>query len=376
MLRSRIYEGAQNLHGYLVREHLDGGVLRGPDPGIRFNARIGRFLKSYVPQLSWSDSLVYMQAQGYWVLTNWILYESEEAHSYADLAIECSQSIISRQAPDGYWDYPNPEWKGRIATVEGCFASLALLATYSHTGDDYFLEGALRWHDYVESDVGFRKNPKGTAVNYFAHASTTNDGGVPNNSTLYCWFLAELANATDDEGYLTRAASLVEWLADVQLPTGELPYLVGESGKTHFLCYQYNAFEFMDLVHYRELTGDQAVDPILKPLAQYLSEGVRSDGSARYSCVTDDPRVTYYAAALAQALSQADALGLGDYRHLVDAACGWVLDRQRSDGGLRFHSANDYRYFSDRRSYPRYLSMVMHHLVLEWEKRRTHSESV
>ena len=40
-------DAAHSLHAHLVKKHWNGQVLQGPDYGIRFNARIGRFIKSY-----------------------------------------------------------------------------------------------------------------------------------------------------------------------------------------------------------------------------------------------------------------------------------------------------------------------------------------
>ncbi len=39
-------QAAISLHRYMVGRHWTGHALVGPDPGIRFNYRIGRFVKS------------------------------------------------------------------------------------------------------------------------------------------------------------------------------------------------------------------------------------------------------------------------------------------------------------------------------------------
>ena len=367
MHADQLSDAATRLHRFIEQEHWNGSALVGPDPGIRFNARVGRFLKSYLSVVPWSDDMMYMQAQAYWIFDNWLLDGTMLSYDHAEIAIKCSQSILDAQHNDGHWDYPNPEWKTRVATVEGCFAALALLETYGRTGDEACVDGALRWHDYTERHVRFRRNPGGVAINYFA-ATTGDGGGVPNNSTLYLWFLGSLARCTGDADYLSRAESLISWLTDVQLPSGELPYAVsGTPGadRRHFLCYQYNAFEFMDLVHYRRLTGDDSVVPVLRPLARYLSEGINPRGSGRYSCVNDTPIVTYYTAAIGQALSQATELGYGDYRPLVECAYAWLLSNQRPDGNLAYYSTRNHGFLTDRRSYPRYLSMILNHLLLE-----------
>ncbi len=360
---------AHQLHGYLVAAHwTPDGVLAGPDPGIRFNARVGRFAKSYSRRLPWTDDLVYLQAQGYWILDNWLLHDATSQDRYEQLAVRTSESVLGLQHDDGHWAYPNPEWSGRVATVEGCFAALGLLESYARTGRTEFLDGATRWHSYLRGAIGFRSQPRAgmLAVNYFAH-SPGNGGGVPNNSTLLLWTAARLAEVTGDQDFLREAPDMLRWLEHVQQPDGELPYAVGaHAGRTrvHFLCYQYNAFEFMDLVHYHRITGDPGALPVLEGLAAYLTGGLVG-GTARYDCTHLKPEVAYYATAVARALSQAHGLGMADGSAEVAAAYRRTLAHQEADGSFAFHSRNNYRFLTDRRSYPRYLSMMLHHLLLE-----------
>jgi len=354
---------ALRLHGYLTQRHAEG-ALRGPDPGIRFNARIGRFVKSYLSFLPWRDRYAYMQAQGYWIKSNWLLLDQIPAAR--ELALAASDYVLAAQQPEGYWDYPNPEWRMRIATVEGCFASIGLLESYLHAGRDAYRQAADKWYRYVLEEIGFQRASSGLAVNYFAHSEGLR---VPNNSTLVLYFLAKLKEATGDDRYLEKAPSLISWLYDVQLESGELPYGVrgapdGAGDWIHFLCYQYNAFEFMDLVIYYRLTGDASVFDILRPLARYLAGGLTPAGFAKYDCHHDTPEVPYYTLAVAQALSQASELGLGDFDRLVTRAYRQVLDKQRANGRFAYHSRANYGVLSDRRSYPRYLSMMLFHLLL------------
>jgi hypothetical protein len=365
----RYLDAAVRLHQYVVAAHWRDGRLVGPDPGIRFNARVGRFIKSYLPMLSWSDQLTYVQAQCYWIMDNWLLHDQTGDDHYRELAIEATQSLVAAQNPEGYWPYPNPEWADRIATVEGCFGALGLLETYSRVAEPALLEGAIAWYRYIDGEIGFRRQASEgmLAVNYFAH-STGDGGGVPNNSTLLLWLLARLYESTRDDGYLEYAAPMARWLAHVQVESGELPYKVGKGtsdGQLHFLCHQYNAFEFVDLVHYQRITADESVLPMMEQLAGYLATGITGQGYARYDCENDKTEVVYYTAAVAQALSQATALGFGDYAGLAERAYGRVLKLQRPDGGFPFHSRRNYGFLSDRRSYPRYLSMILHHFLLE-----------
>jgi len=65
------------------------------------------------------------------------------------------------------------------------------------------------------------------------------------------------------------------------------------------------------------------------------------------------------------ALSRATVLGLGDFRVLADQAYRRVLSLQRTDGGFEFFSQGNYGLLTDRRSYPRNLSMILCHLLSE-----------
>lgn len=364
---------AERLHAYLVTSHWRGGVLQGPDPGVRFNARYGRFLKSALPNLPWGDDLVYLQTQGYWILDNWLAARLLDLGDAADLAVRATDSVVELQTSGGFWPYPNPEWRGRIATVEGCFAAIGLLESYDTTGTPAYLDAALRWYEFLVNEIRFRAQPEAgqLSVNYFAH-ERPEGGGVPNNATLVLWLLARLARSSGDDSYLRHAPPLLNWLASVQLGTGELPYLIGSAGqrdRVHFLCYQYNAFEFMDLAAYLELTGDSTVLAVLEPLAGYLRGGLGQNGAAAYDCERREPEVLYYASAVACALGTAARLGLTTPHPPVEAAWRNLLARQRRDGGMAYHSRKNYRFLRDRRSYPRYLSMILHHLLREYGAR-------
>jgi hypothetical protein len=117
-------------------------------------------------------------------------------------------------------------------------------------------------------------------------------------------------------------------------------------------------------VHYRRLTGDDSVGPILEPLAEFLGAGVTRELHCAYDC--DDRRTTvlYYDLALAQALKQASDLGLGSHDATVSEIYRQVIGSQRADGGFAYHSARNYGFLRDVRSYPRYLAIMLRHLLL------------
>ncbi len=354
---------ALRLYEYIVATHWNGQALIGPDPGIRFNYRIGRFVKSYLPIRNWNDNYYYLQGQGYWVFDNWRLFSLTGDTRYQDVAIRTSEYMLARQRPDGAWDYPNPEWKGRVATVEGTWGSLGLLESYRHTTEPAFLAGALRWHDYMTRVIGYYRSGDELAVKYFAQRR---DSRVPNNSTCVLQFLAALADLTGDERYLQPSAGLLTFLKGAQTSQGEFPYSVpgpdSEHGRLHFQCYQYNAYQCLDLMRYFEITRDENALPLIAGVLQFLRGGLAEDGHARYQCGNDYRAVTYHAAALAAAFSRAAEFGMDGYAKPAEQAFAYVLGLQRPDGSVP-HSRREYYVLNDRRSYPRYLSMILNHLL-------------
>ena len=358
----------EKLYRYLATNHLRDGALIGPDPGVRFNYRFWRFAKSALPFIPWQDDLYYLQAQGYWVLANWGLYDSGQ-DSYKSAALSCSNRIVQNQRPDGAWDYPNPEWRGRVATVEGIWASLALLESYRQTQDGAYLAAALRWHDFFESKIGFQLVEDCIAVNYFAHEVSEL---VPNNSALALRYLAAFYQATGDAHYLNRCKGLLAFIQHSQKASGEVPYVVGSPKMEHFQCFQYHAFMLMDVLEYHRLTNDVNAIRILAGMAKFLCEGLSRRGEAYYQCGNRYRTVNYHSAAVATALTQvASQSWLSNHSMLCSESLRFdskrafdqLIIQQRSDGSLP-HSRGDYRVLSDRRSYPRYLSMILYHSIL------------
>lgn len=362
----RLRDAVQRLHANITKNHWNGQAIIGPDSGVRWNFRIGRFVKSYLAFLPWTDNYVFQQAQGYWILANWLMADLLNSAQCRDLALACSEFVVSAQRADGYWDYPPlPSRIGKIATVEGNIATIGLLESYSRTREETLLDAARQWYRFLTQEIGFQENDGALAVNYWADSSARL---VPNNTTLTLWTLAKLAEATNDARYLASCESMMALLSRVQMESGELPYSVGHSnapGRPHFLCFQYNAFEFLDLTQYHRITGDRTAWPILEKLAAFLSTGISETGAGQYDCHHESPEVPYYTAATAAALSQASALGLGNYRQLADRAYARLLSQQDRDGGIGFFSRRNYGLLTDRRSYPRNLAMILYHLLLE-----------
>ncbi|KAA3620024.1 MAG: hypothetical protein DWQ05_04670 [Calditrichaeota bacterium] len=368
--KQQIAEAILRLHSHIKKTHWNGEAVVGPDPGIRFNARVGRFVKGYLNFMPWSDNLVYSQAQKYWIASNWLMHDlgCGDIKSCKAMAIACSDYLLKVQRPEGYWEYPNPEWRGRIATVEGNYATIGMLETFARTFHAPLLEGAKKWYEYAVNEIGFQKDGEFIAINYFGNYGTAM---VPNNSASIVRVFAMLAEQARDDRYLEICVPMVNWLNTVQLDSGELPYAVrppGEKHKSdriHFLCHQYNAFEFLNLADYFDLTQDQTILPVLRKLSRYLVTGVTDSGACRYTCEKEFPEVAYYTTALGAALRRATVMGFGDYQKLADRAYGRLLSQQKTDGNMQFYSRKNYGFLTDKRSYARYLCMILFHFLSE-----------
>ncbi len=350
--------------------HYRDGLLQGPDPGVRLNLRLWRFLKGALDVVPWRDQFVFMQTQGYWILSNWMLHESTGDERYRDLAVESTGATLSLQKSEGYWVYPLPERKNLIATVEGDWGAIGLLATYARERRPEFLTAALRWCDFLIERIGFQAHFPGKAVNYFDRPR----GKVPNNSVEAAWLFLRLWKITGESRFLEHVEPLLEFVAAVQLPSGEIPYVVEspyERARQHYLCFQYNAFQFLKLAWLNALKPGTVAERILPRLAAFLEAGVKPSGACAEDCsmtTRGGAEVDYYTAALATALGEAARMGLGRAGELVtstglsERCFARVLSRQRPDGGF-VHSTGDYGFLSDRRSYPRPQAMTLFHLL-------------
>jgi len=357
----QLADAARRLHAHLLNHHYNRGLVHGPDAGIRFQLRLWRFFKAALSSVRWNDDYVFMQSQGYWILSNWMLFEATGERKYQGLALESTEATLRLQQPEGFWRYPLPERKHLIATVEGIWGAIGLLATYAREPREEILRGAVRWHEFLVRQIGFQAHSKGKAINYFDKPR----GKISNNSVLAVWFFLRLAKTTNDARYAEHVDDLLDFIEDVQLPNGELPYIVDgphEKGRPHYLCYQYNAFQFLQLAWTATLRSDLRTRRILAKLAGFLARGVTPSGASAADCFHDRPETDYYTAVLGAALHDAERLGLLPDTGLAGRCYARTLQRQRPDGSFGY-TTGDYGLLRDGRSYPRPQVMTLFHLL-------------
>lgn len=355
--KNKYLDVSLRLQKYISNEHWDGRVIVGPDPIGKINWRVTRFVRSYIPWFPQDDRYVYLQGQAYWILGNLKLFDITNNAHYMEIAEQCGDEIVARQPVDGAWRHPPIRGrKGFISTVEGVWASLGLIALYRKSRKLHYLESALKWYHFQINQVGFQRLDQGLAANYYSHSTSM----VPNVSTMLLWLAAELYSVTNDDKYLDKTSEMLNFINYTQLDTGELPYSYPD--RIHFMCFQYNAFQFVDLAHYYSITENDKCLKIMKRLASFLAAGLSDKGYCRYNCSRDVPEVHYWTAALATALRMASEFKLGDYLQLSENAYQYLLTRQRSDGSFNF-SEHNYVFFNDKRSYPRYLAMLLYFML-------------
>jgi hypothetical protein len=364
-MRDRLLESAKRLHGYLLTNHWKDKALQGPTPGVRWNLRYWRFVRAYLGFLPWGDDSVSFQGQGYWIMANWILHRLTKEDIYGKTALASTETVLEAQRPNGSWPNAYRERKDLISTIEGMWASLGLLATFSRTGDQRCLDGAIAWHRCMTDRIGFQTHgTSGAAINYFDIPR----GKVPNNSTAALYFLSELSQSTGEKNYIEPAASLLNFLADVQTSHGEMPYEIpGDAHRRsvpHYQCYQYNSFQLADLYLYWRNTGSDEARAIAKGIASFVTGALTDAGACKCRCGARLPHLVYHAGVLAYSLSCATRWGIGDFDEQAKRAFAWMLDRQRPDGSFPF-SLGDYWILSDGRSYPGNLVMILYHMVSE-----------
>ena len=362
--REELIQSAEHLQSYLYRSHYDAGILRGPDPGVRFNLRAWRFIKSVLDFVPWGDDYVFTQTQGYWVLGNWQLYSLTGHPRYRDIAMRSSQATRAMETDEGYWKYPLPERKHLIATLEGIWGGGALLATYQRERLKELLDGAVRAYDFIVNRIGFQDHTVGKVINYFDQPR----GKVTNNSVIAAWYFLRLWKATGEQRFLQHVDALLDFVEAAQLPTGELPYIIGnqyEAARQHYLCYQYNAFQFLHLAWCNALKPGRWAESVLPKLAHFLETGVQPTGACAKNCRRaggGGPEVDYYTAAMGATLHEASRWGVGVRPELVAKCFDRVLSHQRQDGGFNY-SYRDYGFLNDHRSYPRYMAMTLFHML-------------
>lgn len=365
-MKNKYLFSALRLYNYLVKNFWNGHAIVGPDIGLTFELRFTRFIKSYLHFLNWHDYHYFLQAQGYWIKCNWDLFEITGESNYRKVAIACSKYVINKQKEDGSWEYPLKAWKKYASTVEGTWASLGLLETFKHTKEMTYLKGPLKWYDFLINRIGFQTYKDSLAINYFDVPKYR----VPNNTTLVLWLFRELHEITKDPAFSKFNEKMIRFIQLCQNSNGELRYTVE---KEHYLCYHYNAFEFLDLYHYHELIDDERIRIILKKLAKFVSKGLTEIGSTKYDCFQTFPEVIFYSGVAGAALTSAASMDLEGYEKHIKCAYDFLLENQRPNGSFIYcrhdmpyvRKPISHGFLTDKRSYLRPLSYILQALLVK-----------
>lgn len=331
----------------------------GPTLGKRYYYYTIRLLRSYLPVLPREKEILY-QGLGYWIKSNWKLFDITKNPVYKKDALACSDFIVDSQSKEGNWPYPQRLIKCNINTNNGTWASLGLLESYKRTRNEKYLSSALEWYNLLTNVVGFQKYKDALSINYAKPPIKK----VPNNTSFNLWFFAELSNLTNDLQYMQYTRKMIRFLEYTQMKNGELMY---HTEKPHYLCFNYNSFEFLDLLEFYKLTNDNTVHSIMQRLIEFVSTGVNKNGSVRFNCFKKHPIIIYYSASVGCALLQATKMDFGDFMDLEREAYEYVLSSQKPDGGFPY-SRKEYAILSDQTAYPFTNAYILYHLLTKAEQ--------
>jgi hypothetical protein len=116
-------------------------------------------------------------------------------------------------------------------------------------------------------------------------------------------------------------------------------------------------------MRYYEITGNSALRPVLDDCLGFLRTGMAEGGHMFYDCRNGPQQVIYHAAVAGAAFAMAGHLGFHGYEASCDRVFSYLLRQQRPDGSFPY-SSGDYYCLRDQRSYPRNLSMILSHLLV------------
>ncbi|MDC0527071.1 hypothetical protein OAO35_03900, partial [Euryarchaeota archaeon] len=302
--------------------------------------------------------------QGYWIINNWKFFELTSRIEYARKSLETSKKLASKQSVEGCWKitHGNKKWRGVVSTVDNTFAALGLLETYKVTKSEEFLKSAEAWANYLIQNVGFHKYDYGYSIKYFSGKPSP---AVPNNNTLVLWFLAELSNVTRNIEYIRFNERIIDFLEKVQKETGELPYSVESSevvGKEHYICFQYNAFELIDLLNFYRISPVKKLDRIIIRLSKFLLQAFDEKGASKFDCSHSFPNIFYYTSKVISALLLSKKFGFIDNVPFINNSLNLLLSNQNIDGSFPY-STNEYMFFKDKRFYPKESNFILSALL-------------
>ena len=211
---------------------------------------------------------------------------------YRDLALESTAATLRLQHARGIWVLSASRAQHLIATVEGDWGAIGLLASYAREPRQEYLAGALRWYDYLVNRIGFQDAPPGKAINYFHRprgkdAEQLGGGGVA--------FSAACGRRQGRSDFSSTCRAMLEFIAATQLPSGELPYIVAgqyESGREPLSLFSVQCFSVLEAGVGRGAASSRRQGAILARARKFLAKGVTPSGASAADCSSERPKWT------------------------------------------------------------------------------------
>lgn len=374
----RCLHSAMKNWDFLVDKYYKEGLIQGPDVGVGAYLRGGRFLaNTFTPSKVKEKKYAFQQTQAYFIRSSLMLYHITNDEKYKQKAQVVGDQVVRMQCTNGSWHYPLKEWRDKVVVVDCNWAAMGLLDLYLETENKKYLNAALKWINFLISEVGYSEIADDKIC--FHYFSPNYLGKLtPNITTLSTALLARMFAINQTGIYENLIHKGLNFIQHVMKPNGEIPYTILEDKKgltlrekiyrklmptDHYQCAQYNAFQLMDLCCvYEELNIDRIKDLILK-IASFLSTCVANDGRTQIQCGDNSSVIYYHTSAVGAALFKADeVLSLG-FSNKGKKAIEFVLKHQNPSGGFPF-SQREYKLFSDSFEYPRTNLYTLYHLLL------------
>ena len=254
---------AERLHTHLLQRHYSQGLVHGPDAGVRFQLRLWRFFKAALDFLPWQDDYVLCNPRVIGFCPTGCCRDDRENRNIARWPWRARRRRSACSSPKVSGLYPLPERKTpdrhRGGKLGGDWTPRHLCPrTAGRISSRQRFAGTITWSEASAFSPTRPERPSTTLI--------SREGKFPTipwrRYGSSCGFGRPPAmRASGARG----CHAGVSWQAP-NFPPGSCPTLwTGpyEKGRVHYLCYQYNAFQFLKLAWAAALRADppDAADP-------------------------------------------------------------------------------------------------------------------
>jgi len=283
--------------------------------------------------------------------------------------------LLNNQKEGGFWFFNKFEGKGvRIQTVDNAHGALSLLRFFRLTKQKKVLRSALSFCEYIRNEGRVEYGNRKVFYKYYLDGEYENLR-VTNISCLLISLFTEAYRLTKKEKYIDWANELVPFIKEMQRPDGELCY---SSNREQYQGPQYNAFQFIFLSSYYNITRNKIIDRVMRRMSSYLINSVNDDGSIKYGNIgwgyNSDGRSAYYHSfAVSKAIRISDQLfGTSNNKHIFQTTM-FGLRSFNTEGSYPYGKATLFGLIDDIVPYPRYIGYCGNLALSAWYDTEYHN---